>query len=171
MLTENHVREGLSAAYIQAVAFRAGYSCSARTHDYGIDGSINDVQVRAGDPRRRFETGFGIDLQAKAWQNGALTDATVRYDLEARSQQDLVETHRGRPLILVVLALPEDPEAWLTVTPEHLLLRRCAWWTHLRGQAPTTNEQRVRVALPRSNVFDVAAVQGMMARVRAGGWP
>jgi len=117
MLTENHIKEGLSAAYINAVAFRAGFSCSIRSHDYGIDGSINDVQVRSANGRR-FETGFGVDFQAKASENCVVTSKDVGYDLEVKTHHDLVESNRGRPLILIVLAMPKDSTQWLTISPQ-----------------------------------------------------
>ena len=41
MLIDNHVREGLSRAYIQAIAHRAGYNGSLREFDYGIDGTFH----------------------------------------------------------------------------------------------------------------------------------
>lgn len=170
MLTTNHIKEGLSVAYIHAVATRAGFSCSARPVDYGIDGSINEIQVRATDGRR-YETGFGIDYQAKASENCLIGSAHVQYDLEVKTHIDLVEPTRGRPLILILMALPKDPAKWLQLSHRRLLLRRCAWWIHLRGQTPSGNKQTVRVSIPRTNVFDVATLTNMMHVVRTGGLP
>ena len=66
MLTESHIKEGLSRAYILAVAHRAGFNCSLkREFDYGIDGTFYDVKVVG---KRHVETGYNIDFQAKASQ-------------------------------------------------------------------------------------------------------
>ena len=63
MLTENHIKEGLSRAYILAVAHRAGFNCSLREFDYGIDGTFHDIKIVNG---RHVESGYRIDFQAKA---------------------------------------------------------------------------------------------------------
>jgi hypothetical protein len=167
MLTENHIKEGLSRAYILAVAHRAGVNCSVREFDYGIDGTFHDVRIRDG---RRVESGFPLDFQAKASDGCEIGDHEVVYDLEAKSHRDLTDPE-GTARILIVLALPKDPNEWLAVSPDALVLKRCAWWLSLRGQVPTTNEKKQRIKIPIAQRFDVAALVGMMARLKGGGLP
>lgn len=38
-------------------------------------------------------------------------------------------------------------------------MRRCAYWMSLAGQGPVDNETSVRVHVPTSQVFDVAALR------------
>lgn len=168
MLTENHIKEGLSRAYILAVAHRAGFNCTLREFDYGIDGTFRDVQ-RVG--KRRVESGFSIDFQAKASERCDVEGDYVAYDLEAQSQRDLVDEGVGCPRILIVLALPEERSRWLEVSDDALLLRRCAWWVSLRGAEPTPNAQTTRIRIPRGQVFDVGALESMMSRVKQWGLP
>lgn len=168
MLTENHVKEGLSRAYILAVAHRAGHNCSLRREfDYGIDGTFHHVMVR---DRRRVESGFAIDFQAKASEQCEIDEGRVIYDLSAKNHRDLTEAE-GTPRILIVLALPPDPDDWLRISADALTMKRCAWWTSLRGQTPTTNRDKHRIEIPRGQVFDVAGLQAMMQRVKSGGLP
>lgn len=58
MLTDNHIREGLRRAYIQAVARRAGFNRSVREFNYGLDGAFHKVS-RVEEPDGRYqESGF-----------------------------------------------------------------------------------------------------------------
>jgi len=167
MLTENHIREGLSRAYILAVAHRAGFNCSVREFDYGIDGTFHEITRRGG---RYIESGYKIDFQAKAASSTnsvTVRDSSVDYDMEVKTQHDLA-MDVGTPRILILMVLPENQDEWLTITEDALALKRCAWWASLEGQTPTTNKNTIMVPVPRTQIFDVAALSAMMERVRAG---
>ena len=73
--------------------------------------------------------------------------------------------------ILVVLVLPEDETLWLSQTLAELLIRECAYWHSLRGVGPTTSVSRVRIAIPRAQVFSVQAVRQILNRLSQGGEP
>lgn len=168
MLTENHIKEGLSRAFILAVAHRAGLNCAFQAFDYGLDGTFREVKTVGS---RRVESGFSVDFQAKASENCTFDDDFVTYNLEAKSHKDLVDGTVGAPRILIVLALPDDKTRWLEVSADALVLRKSAFWMSLRGQAPTSNKSSQVVKIPRDQVFDVPAVTRMFDRVRAGGLP
>ncbi len=167
MLTENHIKEGLSHAYIRAIAHRAGFNVSVREFDYGIDGTFLPVKSRDG---RLVESGFPLDFQAKASQRPEIDGDQVVYDLEAKTHRDLTDTDGG-PRILILLALPTDKTEWLTVSDEALVLRRCAWWVSFRGQKPTDNDATQRVRIPTTQRFDVGALATLMRRVQKGDLP
>lgn len=175
MLTDKHIREGLSRAYIQAVAFRAGFNVAFDAFDYGIDGTFSEVK-RVNEPNgtsRYRQSGFKIDFQAKASSSAnrlSISDTSIEFALEAKSQRDLADPE-GTKRILILLVLPDDPAQWLATDEDALVLRRCAWWLWLQGQAPTTNSDSVVVQIPRAQRFDVAALQAMMQRVRVGETP
>jgi hypothetical protein len=140
-------------------------SCSFRDFDYGLDVTVNHIRQRQG---RRVESGFRLDIQAKSTTQATVTEAQVVYDLEVKAYEDLRDPEVECPRVLVLLVLPEEEEAWLTLSEEHLLLRRCVYWLNLRGEPPTTNKEKVRVYLPRANVFSAEALQQIMDRVRRG---
>ena len=71
------------------------------------------------------------------------------------------------PRLLVVLDMPEAEEHWITVTTEELVLRRCAYWLNLHGASPATVIMPT-VHVPKSQVFDVAALQMLMEESRQG---
>jgi hypothetical protein len=87
VLTEQHIIESLSRAYVRALAGKAGLNLSVREYDYGVDGNFDEITIR---DKRRVESGFSLSFQLKAstlWQRD---DNTVIYDLEAKTYNDLV---------------------------------------------------------------------------------
>lgn len=168
MLTENHIKEGLSRAFILAVAHRAGLNCALREFDYGIDGTFRDVKVIG---KRRVESGFALDFQAKSSERCEFDETHLAYDLEAKSHIDLVDGNVGCPRILIVMALPREPERWLEIDGESMILRRSAWWVSLRGKPPTVNKQTERIRIPATQIFNVPALTSMMQRIRMGDLP
>jgi hypothetical protein len=49
------------------------------------------------------------------------------FDLSIKNYDDLCESSRHVPLILVVVCVPPDLGDWLEETPEHTAMRRCAY--------------------------------------------
>jgi len=61
--------------------------------------------------------------------------------------------------------VPEDPADWLDLTEDRMIMRRCGYWTSLRGAAPTNNKTSVTIEIPRLQVFSPEALQGIMSRL------
>lgn len=162
MLTKNHRQEALTRAYIQTIAARAGFSCSVRDFDYGIDVTLHDLR-RHG--RRYAESGFKLDIQAKSISAAGMMEDPIRYDLDVKNYDDLRNPRVGCPRILVVLVLPDDETHWTEQTEENLVLRRAAYWMSLKGRESSTNSRTVRLAIPRENLLNIAALQALMQRV------
>jgi hypothetical protein len=133
--------------------------------DYGIDLTLEDILIRG---RRRVPSGWKLDIQAKATTLASVDEARVRYDLEVRAYNDLRDPDAPCPRILVVLVLPEDEATWLTQTEGELILRRCAYWCSLRGWERTTRRKKVRLVIPRANLFSVAGLREIMGRIKQG---
>jgi hypothetical protein len=165
LLTKPHRQEGLSRAYVQAVAAACGMSYSIPNPDYGIDLTLDDILIRGA---RRSPSGWRLDIQAKSTALAFVDEPNLRYDLEVSAYENLRASDVPCPRILVVLVLPAEEADWLAQTEEHLLLRHCAYWLSLRGWEPTTRQQMVRVTIPRANVFSVAALHAIMDRVKKG---
>jgi len=168
LLTREHRQEGLSRAYVQAVAAACGMGYSLPSPDYGIDLTLEDILIRG---RRRVPSGWKLDVQAKCTTLADIHGAFVKYDLEVRAYEDLRDIEAPCHRILVVLVLPEDDSEWLAQTEEELLLRRCAYWYSLRGREHTKRRRTVRLSIPRANVFSPEALRGIMDRVKKGGVP
>ena len=115
LLTIPDQKEGLSLAYVKALAARAGFSTGVPEPDRD---SV-DVRIMAGGPRRP-----ALDLQLKATADlPEAQDGFRRFRLRIKNYDDLrVETQT--PRLLVVLDLPPDEAQRMTVTTEELVLRR-----------------------------------------------
>ncbi|MDE2966935.1 MAG: DUF4365 domain-containing protein, partial [Chloroflexota bacterium] len=158
LLTGPDQKEGLSLAYVKALAARAGFSTAVPVPDRD---SV-DVRIMAGGPRRP-----ALDLQLKATAELAeAQDGFRRLRLGIKNYDDLrVETQT--PRLLVVLDLPRDEVQWMTVTTEELVLRRRAYWLSLqRGHEEVVRQETVTVRIPERNVFDVATLQTLMEQSR-----
>jgi hypothetical protein len=168
VLTRNHRQEALSRAYVQAIAACCGMGSSKPDPDYGIDLTLHDITPVG---RRRTESGYKLDIQAKSTTLASVQETHIRYDLDVNNYDDLRLSTGGCPRILVVLLLPKDESHWFTQTEDELVLRHCSYWVSLRGQEPSRNRKTVRIQVPRVNVFSADALRGIMNRLKEGGVP
>jgi len=159
LLTTSDREEALSRAYLQAVAAHAGYVVA--DDDFDRDGI--DCLIRAGG---RMRPALGVQLKATV-NLGEAREGCYRYPLKRRNY-DLLREPTQTPRVLVVLALPEDETQWLTVTVDHLILRRCAYWVSLAELPETENHESVTISLPTHQCFDGVALHDLMERSRRG---
>jgi uncharacterized protein DUF4365 len=168
MLTRNHRQEALSRAYVRAIAAQAGVTVSEPENDYGIDLSLRSIGLRDG---RHRDVGLQLDLQLKSTTRGSIGASHVTYDLDVVNYDDLRQPGGQTARILVLLVMPGDEALWLTQSPDELVLRHCAYWISLKGYPSSPSTSTVRVPIPLANVFSVAAVQGIIQRLREGKEP
>jgi hypothetical protein len=169
MITQEHTKEGLSRAYLQAVAAMAGMNISngCRSHDYGIDGSFHEVCIVNG---KRVDSGFSIEFQLKATSLLRVDSEHIKYDLDADTQRCLVNRAgkpRATPGILIVYDLPKPTEEWLESSVENMILRRCCYWVAPKWE-PTTNISTVTIEIPKNQILTHAALQELMKKISNG---
>lgn len=166
MLSQQHIEEGLSRAYVQAVAARAGVNLAMPLNDYGVDGAFRKV-IRSH--HRLFESGLALDYQLKATTRWQLEREHVVYDLAAKTYNDLVlrPVTSAFPLLLLLVCLPADPVQWLECSEQQLLLRGGCYWTFVTGSV-TKNARTVRIRLPRQQQFTPAAITDLLERGERG---
>lgn len=167
MMTQQHIEEGLSRAYVAAAAARAGINVGVPLHDYGVDGTFSKIGSKAG---RRLDTGVKLDYQLKASKNWRIDGETILYDLEAKTYNDLVERSRGGssvPMVLIFLCLPGETLDWLDINEERLLMRKCCYWVYPTG-LPTNNRRTVTIHIPRNQLLTPAAIAELLDQVKAG---
>lgn len=165
MITTAHRMESLSRAYLQAVAAQAGLVYSVRAYDYGVDITLGEVREIGGV---YAETGFAVDVQLRSSARAEVREHEVGFDLDVRTYGFLRQEEVVAPRILVLLVMPADEAEWVHQSESALELRRCAYWVSLRGEPATANTSSVRVAIPRVNVFGVAAVTTIFDRLHRG---
>jgi hypothetical protein len=169
VLTDQHIAEALSRAYVRAIAGRAGLNLAIREYDYGVDGSFDEVIVRQN---RRVESGFSLSFQLKASTQWQLNSTHIVYDLEAKTYNDLILRRSMRaaiPCILILLALPSDPTQWLMCEESEIRLRGTCYWEYLSGNL-TENRSSVRIRIPRSQRLTPESLLTLMENVKTGEW-
>lgn len=170
MLTNQHIAEALSRAYVRAIAGRAGLNLAIREYDYGVDGTFDEIVVHQN---RRVESGFSLSFQLKASTQWQLDTTHIIYDLEAKTYNDLIlrrNMKAATPCILVLLALPTDDAQWLICEETELRLGGTCYWEYLSGNL-TENRQSVRIRITRSQRLTPKSLLALMENVRTGEWP
>jgi hypothetical protein len=169
VLTDQHIAESLSRAYVRAIAGRAGLNLAIREYDYGVDGSFDEVVVRQN---RRVESGFSLSFQLKSSTQWQLNDTQVVYDLEVKTYNDLILRRSMRtatPCILILLALPSDSMQWLICEETQLRLQGTCYWEYLSGSL-SENRQSVRIRIPRSQRLNPESLLTLIENVKIGEW-
>lgn len=164
-ITEQHIKEGLSVAYVTALAHYSGLLLGDFSFDYGIDGNFCGVRKKGN---RYAANGTYLDFQLKASCNIELNEDYIKYNLEAKTYNDLVDTEVGTPRILILYKLPKDKTLWFNINETGILLKDCAWWCSFVGKPPTTNNHRITVQIPRSQVLTPTVLKELMNKVERG---
>ncbi len=165
MLTDQHIAEALSRAYVRAIAGRAGLNLAIREYDYGVDGSFDEVAVRQN---RRVESGFSLSFQLKASTSWQLELNHIIYDLEVKTYNDLIlrrSIKTATPCILILLALPADSTDWLICDESELRLQGTCYWEYLSGN-PSENRSSVRIRIPRLQRLTPDSLLTLMQNVK-----
>jgi hypothetical protein len=164
-ITEQHIKEGLSVAYVTALAHSSGLLLGGFSFDYGLDGNFSGVRKNG---KRYASNGFYLDFQLKASCNVDIYDDYIKYNLESKTYNDLVDTNVGTPRILILYKLPNKRSLWFNINESGIYLKECAWWCSLVGQKPTTNKQRISIKIPRSQVLTPKVLRELMNKVERG---
>lgn len=160
-MTEEQIKEHLSRRYVELLANRHGFACNKPDPDNGVDLVVSRVTPYEHRGRRRLlDDGKRIDIQLKATctSNTMPTEIGFKYDLEAKTYNDLVIRNVPGaivPFVLILVVLPDNPSEWLQVTADELTLRRSAYWyLPEAGAALTDNLESKRVEIPHDNLLD-----------------
>lgn len=113
-------------------------------------------------------SGFTVQFQLKATVTWTSRTDHVVYDLDARAYSNMVTRERSAvPLILIVMCLPRDEPQWLRQDERLLVMKKSSYWLWLPGSgylAPGAS--KIRVRLPRQNLFTTDSLIGILARAR-----
>lgn len=158
MITEQHIQEGLSRSYIQAVSGAAGVNLAAeREFDYGFDGTLRQVTLRG---TRRVENGVSLDFQLKCTKNWSISNDFVVYDLESKTYNDIVTRDPlATGVMLILMCLPKDVASWVNISEDGLMLQKCCYFFTPAGQPVKNEKSKKRIKIPRVNILSSNAIQ------------
>jgi hypothetical protein len=164
-LTEEHAKEGLSAAHILAVAAAARVNVKQPSqHDYGIDGWFEAVRVLSSG---KLAPGpFPIPYQAKASENWVDHGKEISYPLDADAYNEIVtRPATAARKILVLLCLPHDKEKWHQINEDdvapHTVLHHLCYWQTFTG-APIPNKATKTIWIPKDQVLTPEALNFLL---------
>ena len=156
------VESELSYAYLHAVASKANFACEAAgrlSDNHGIDATVR-VFERLND--NSILTDFTIDIQIKATiRDLPESNRCFSFSLPVKQYDKLRSETAANQKLLLLFQLPDNPDEWLNLTEEQLVMRRCAYWVSLRGAGPVTSDtqQSITVRVPKANVFSPEALR------------
>jgi hypothetical protein len=156
-MTLNEIKEHLSRNQFKTIANRCGYKCEKPGDgDHGVDFSVNEVlPLTLPQGTRYLDTGKILQFQLKATtEQQTLQEAeVVKYDLEAKTYNDLVHRlNNNYPLTLILAVLPVDEEQWVVCTEDGINQRtKLYWYRPQLGAALTENENSKRISIPLQN--------------------
>lgn len=166
-MSRNDLKSEFGCAYVRAVAHAAGYFVQEANRGFDGDGVDLTLLSRSASGTVRSPR---LDVQVKTTA-GAITEDPFPFDLSIKNYDELRSTQLQVPRILVVVAVPEDVEEWVTASGDQLVLRRCGYWKSLGGEPAVENTATLRVRIGRDACFHVEQVRAMMERIREGGNP
>jgi len=162
-----HQQEAFSKAYVQAIGAAAGY----RVQDGPIpDDDSVDLTLSGRGPSGTLVSPK-LDVQLKCQLGQPPDDDAWPFDLKVKNYNDLCTSNVQVPRILVVVCVPEVVTDWTKQERDHMFMRHCAWWLSLRDQDASDNETKVRVRIPKVQVFDVESLEQIMQAIGHGGAP
>lgn len=156
--------EQLQEGYVSAVAATCGVSAqwtSRDNHKYDVelvrqpDASFEEVSVR-------------VQLKSTTTVPVIAPGATsFSYQFESRAAFDSLAMTRTAPKhILLLMVVHQDQNRWTYSHHRAMLLRHCCYWLNMEGMA--TAVQYPTVSVPTANVFNAAALTGILDRIEGG---
>lgn len=164
--THTDLMEQLQESYVGAVASTAGVAVQNARRDYfkydvefmrQLDTSVQEVSVRA---QLKSTTQFKYRADGSSF--------SYRFETP-EAFDDLAMARSTQKRILVLMLVHHDQNRWTYAHPRAMLMRHCCLWLYMEGMTRTTD--RPTVSVPTANVFNAAALTGILDRIEKGGTP
>jgi hypothetical protein len=173
-ITKEHTQEGLSRAYVSAVAFSAGVNLELGKceFDYGVDGYFKKVALIK---KTIHNTGCNLEFQMKCSYAWRLDGSNISYPLKVGSYNSLVARmaeYRNdvpvTPKILILMCLPDsDPDSWLTLDENTLALKKCCYFHTVEGPVSNADKHSTKtIKIPKTNLLTPASILDLLERVK-----
>ena len=165
----NDIKSELSYAYFHAVASRIGGAVSQtpRLQDnMGVDAILKIRGKFADNPIR---TDFTIEIQLKSTSKPVEIgkNGKISFNKLKRETYDLFRSpDRPTQRLVILFCLPENPEDWLHLTEDELILRKCAYWVDLFG-APEQKAKCPTIYFPKNQLFTPDQLKNVILKTYA----
>jgi len=172
-MTNNQIKEAISASYVRTIANRRGYKTSTRELDHGVDMDLIEMTIRVQNGSQRYiESGREIKVQLKATTERGITRGgnVIRYPLESKTFNDLVDRRqRGTiPLVLILFILPEEENDWVLCDANNLVIKKHAYWyIPSDTDAETPNNTSITIEIPESQTIDLDTIEQLFSQLHS----
>lgn len=169
-MTDNQIKEAISQRYVQVIANSLGFKTMELPQDHGVDLHIVEVATLTRNGSVRYlDSGRTLRLQLKATTERRITrgNAEVRYSLEAKTYNDLIDSRNDiSPIVLILFVLPDDSNSWIDVNPDDLQIRKNAYW-FLPDLADTVtpNSSSVTISIPEAQALSKSTIPDLFQLV------
>lgn len=170
MLSTNNIEAELSYAYLHALAAKAGMNCQAANihkDGFGVDAELShNVKGNNDELNEAY-----IDVQLKATVK-PLTDLGSHYSYflsggnQGKRFEELKDHRHHHYRILAVLQLPNNPDEWLSVSADSLIIKNAAWFVNLYNCKDQVENSGKTVYLPKQSLLTPEALIEVSQMVR-----
>jgi hypothetical protein len=155
-LDRSACKEWFSVAYVEALAYAAGYAVIVNHVDhFGVDLEVKDRSVR-------------IDVQMKCTERFDSRKQYVSFSLDKRTYDLLSDPARTVPAYLFLLEVPSNIQEWVHNHHEGIRLLKCAYYREMTGLPPTSNSTSQVVRLDKCDRLSVSSLEEIMQKARRG---
>ncbi|MFE2532592.1 DUF4365 domain-containing protein [Streptomyces sp. NPDC059371] len=165
-LPKNARQEHFSLAYLRMVTYAAG--CSIKVHETDYEG-LDITVTSAADHEFYYGPEFNVQMKCTT-RTELLRKKHMAWPMKPDTYKKLIQPKRMAPSYLMVLLVPGEPESWLEIDESQLLTRSRMYWQEAALLPPFKEGNETQtVQLPRSNLFDVSQLLGIMKKIGEGG--
>lgn len=156
----SEMQSTLSVAYLYAVVGKVNFAINevGRHYDQGLGIDFEVVNCPLGAGRKAASESHEIKIQLKSVSLSSTSmiyekDGVIKYKLDTQLNTYGVNSY------LVIVQLPERSklENWVDISPEELILRRCAFFYKI----PSPFLKPGIINIPKSNIFDHNSIHSL----------
>ena len=163
MMTFQNKEAELSYAYLYAVCSKAGFSCKQGDRHDDADG-IDAIITYRGEISNTYLKNISLNVQLKATiKKPVEKEGYLSYFLQGVTRYDKLRT-KDSPYykVLVVLFLPENPDEWLYISADELIIKKAAYWINLYGQPAVNTTAGTTIYIPTTNILTPQALTNLV---------
>lgn len=157
-------QEDIHISYIMALCASADISYEKQQHD--ADSTDGIIKKRITLPNGGFFDSQ-LRLQLKSTSSPSQyseSNDTIRYKLKAKNYNDLC-TPSVTPIILGLLILPEDTNAWVQWSTDELLIKGCMYWANFASSSRTDNQSAITVNIPKNHIVNQTFLSEILEKI------
>lgn len=148
-LSKSRISEG--CFFLICSFFRYNIEKVPLEHDCGVDYRMIRQILRHD---KLVDMGIVLEFQLKSTQDYIIRDVNIIYDLDSKAYNNIVQRNveQTTPIILILMALPNNEDDWISFEDEAITLKKNLFWYHTDAIELIENENTTRrIEIPLAN--------------------